>query len=271
MRILSGNDLRMLYIARFIDSYIAEINNSLKSNDPRTQLTKCQRVWLGYCLSGILRCNSIDWVKFSKSGLGCYDYAALSYMFRNSPIDWSLLFVESMKLILKEYGIKEGVLVVDDSDIERSKSASKLYKLGKIKDKKSGGYVNGQCIVFLVLVSQEVTIPLGFAFYKYDPIHSKWIKSDKHLRKLGVPSTHRPSAPEKDKEQYPSKIELGIELISQFQSNFSDFKVTGILADCLYGTAQWAQELGEVYTQTQLLSHEPTTEQPKNPNRQRRI
>lgn len=254
MRILSRQDIQMLYIARFIDSYIEDINNSLEQNDPRTKLTKCQRVWLGYCLSGILRCNCIDWVKFSKSGLGCYDYAALSYMFRNSPIDWSLLFVESMKLILKEYGISEGVLVVDDSDIERSKSASKLHKLGKIKDKKTGGYVNGQCIVFLVLVSQEVTIPVGFAFYQYDPLHSKWIKSDKRLRKLGVPCNHRPTAPEKDKEQYPSKIELGIELISQFQSNFSDFKVTGILADCLYGTAQWAQELGGVYSKTQILS-----------------
>ena len=254
MRILSRYELRMLYIAKFIDSYIEDINKSLISNDPRTKLTKCQKVWLGYCLSGILRCNCIDWVKFSKLGLNVYDQAALSYMFRNSPIDWSLLMVESMKLILREYGITEGVLVVDDSDHPRSKSATKLHKLGKIKDKKTGGYVNGQCLVFLVLVSAKVTIPVGFCFYQYDPIHSKWIRSDKRLRKLGVPANHRPVAPEKNKKEYPSKIELGIDLIEQFQSNLGDFKVTSILADCLYGTAQWADEIGKLYPKAQILS-----------------
>lgn len=251
---LSVKDLRHLYVARFIDSYIEELDKQLRFQDIRIGLTDCQKLWLSYCMSGILRLNCIDWVKFSKLGFQSYDYAALSYMFRQSPINWSLLLVESSKMILKQYGVTEGFLVIDDSNIERSKSAKKLYKLGKIKDKKTGGYVNGQCIVFLVLVTQKVSIPVGFSFYQYDPVHSKWIQSDKRLRRKGVCAKHRPKGAEKDQQNYPSKIGLGIDLIEQFKKSHTDFTVRGILADCLYGTAQWVDSVSAIYEQSQIMS-----------------
>ena len=41
----------------------------------------------------------------------------------------------------------------------------------KWKDKASGGFVRGQSVVFLRLVSATVTLPVGFAFYEPDPLH----------------------------------------------------------------------------------------------------
>ena len=39
----------------------------------------------------------------------------------------------------------------------------------------------GQGIVFLVLVTPKLTIPVGFAFHIPDPEYSKWYKENKKL------------------------------------------------------------------------------------------
>jgi hypothetical protein len=70
-------------------------------------------------------------------------------MFINSKIVWIFLLRASVRVILSKYGITEGVLVLDDSDKKRSKSTKKIFKAYKIKDKGSGGYINGQGVVML--------------------------------------------------------------------------------------------------------------------------
>ena len=66
--------------------------------------------------------------------------------------------VMSVKVILEEYGITDGCLCIDDSDRKRAKTSKKIGYIHKIKDKGSGGYMMGQNIVFLVLVSPKITI-----------------------------------------------------------------------------------------------------------------
>ena len=61
------------------------------------------------------------------------------------------LLTASVRLILKKYGILEGMLVIDDSDKKRSKSAKKIYQVHKFYDKTSGGYINGQEFIVLLL------------------------------------------------------------------------------------------------------------------------
>ena len=73
----------------------------------------------------------------------------------------------------------------------------------KIKDKKTGGYFNGQSIVFLVLVSDLLTILIRSEFYKPDPVLRNWNKENEKLKKQGVPKKERPKRPERD-PQYPS-------------------------------------------------------------------
>ena len=93
----------------------------------------------------------------------------MCWMFKKASIAWDLLLQASIIHIFERYNIKTGTLVIDDTDRERSKNVTQIGKAHKIKDKKTGGYFLGQNIVFLVLVSDEITIPVGFKFYEPDP------------------------------------------------------------------------------------------------------
>jgi hypothetical protein len=67
------------------------------------------------------------------------------------------LLQASTKHIISAYGIKYGVLVIDDTDKQRSKNTTEIAKLHKIRDKKTSGYFNGQNLIFLLLVCEKVT------------------------------------------------------------------------------------------------------------------
>ena len=80
-----------------------------------------------------------------------------------------------------------GTLVIDDTDNPRSKSAKALAYLYKLRDKESGGYLWGQSLVFLVLVTPKISMPVGVVFYR-PPLRSvHGMKQDKSLKKQGVP------------------------------------------------------------------------------------
>ena len=81
---------------------------------------------------------------------------------------------------MKKYGITSGVLVLDESDRARSKNTKRIHKhkVHKQHHKASGGYVNGQTVVLLLLVTDSITIPIGFKFYMPDPVISAWQKEE---------------------------------------------------------------------------------------------
>jgi hypothetical protein len=153
----------------FVNKFVEELSNGLSKHQPEARLSQPQRDWLAFCLMGILVTNSVCWARFERASLGEYQLAELSAMFRNSPISWDKLFHESIRVILRKYNIAEGVLVADDTDNKRAKTAPLIYRIHKVFDKKTSGYFNGQTIVFIILVSGSLTIPVGFAFYQPDP------------------------------------------------------------------------------------------------------
>ena len=136
--------------AYFIKSFIEELNNAIKEQKANASLTLAQKTWLGFCLMGILLVNSVCWAKFERASLGGYSLSSLSWMFRKSKMAWNQIFIASVKQVLKKHGITEGVLVIDETDHRRAKRTKRIYKTHKQKDKKTGGYVNGQTIVFLL-------------------------------------------------------------------------------------------------------------------------
>jgi hypothetical protein len=80
---------------------------------------------------GILLSNSVCWATFERVGLGGYQRAALSWMFRWSKLFWPLLLHVSIMLVLRRYGITEGVLVGDDSDRQRAKVTKRIFRAHK--------------------------------------------------------------------------------------------------------------------------------------------
>src|SRR5919201_1065037 len=99
--------------------------------------------------------------RFARASLGTYSLAALSWMFRHSKIPWDKLLVASVRVILRHHGITSGTLVIDDTDNPRSKSAKALAHLYKLRDKESGGYLWGQSLVFLLLVTPTISVVYG--------------------------------------------------------------------------------------------------------------
>jgi hypothetical protein len=65
--------------------------------------------------------------------------------------------VASVQVILRHHGMTSGNLVIDDTDNPRSKSAQALAHLYKLRDKESGGYLWGQSLVFLFLVTPKIS------------------------------------------------------------------------------------------------------------------
>lgn len=240
----------------FIRDYVKTLNDILKQQKPEYELTRLQVAWLNFVILGILVTNSVCWARISRFSIGSYQDKALSWMFRRAKILWSYLLIVSTKAIIERYHIKEAHFELDDSDIRRAKSTTEIAKAHKIFDKKSGGYYNGQSAVFLVLVSREITLPVGFEFYEPDPKMAEFYKEEERLRKAGVKKQFRPVKPEKNPD-YPSRIELALKLISEFKNDFPEIKMRTISADALYGTKEFvssAKELTNAQIITQIKS-----------------
>ena len=76
-------------------------------------------------------------------------------MFRHTKIPWEALWVASVRGILRHDGLTSGRLVIDDTDQQRSTSAIALAHLDKLRDQERGGYIWGQRLVFLLLVTPQ--------------------------------------------------------------------------------------------------------------------
>jgi hypothetical protein len=107
--------------------------------------------------------------------------------------------------------------------------------------------------VLLFLVTPKVSLPVGFRFYQPDPAVTAWKKTDAALQKQGVKKSERPPKPE-PKAAYPSKLDLLLALLREFQGYHPDFQVKAILADALYGSAAWMNQAASLFPQTQVIS-----------------
>ena len=137
-------------------------------------------------------------------------------MFRHSKIPWDQLLVASVRVILRHHGLTSGSLVIDDTDNPRSKSAKALAHLYKLRDKESGGYLWGQSLVFLVLVTPKISMPVGFVFYQPAPELSAWYKQEKVLKQQGVPAEEAAKRADltKHNEHFPTSQGPGVPLIA---------------------------------------------------------
>ncbi|KJU84506.1 Transposase, IS4-like domain protein [Candidatus Magnetobacterium bavaricum] len=120
-------------------------------------------------------------------------------------------------------------------------------------DKETGGYIIGQNIVFIVLVTPKITIPVGFEFYVPDPEMTKWYKEEKRLKEQGVDKKDRPYRPSKN-EEYPTKQEIALLLLERFKTFHPDIKIRCIVADALYGTRDFLNNASKMFGGIQVIS-----------------
>jgi hypothetical protein len=239
--------------APFVRAFVEAVDDAIREHHPSHAMSATQRAWLAFCVTAVLVTNSICWARFERTSLGTYSLAALSWMFRHSKIPWDKLLVASVRVILRHHDITSGHLVIDDTDNPRSKSARALAHLYKLRDKESGGYLWGQSLVFLVLVTPKISIPVGFVFYQPAPALSAWYKKEKALKKPGVPKKQRPPKPVSN-PQYPPKEQLALRLLEAFKAHHSHIRVHCIMADALYGTATFVDAAAAIFGGVQVIS-----------------
>lgn len=237
----------------FIQDYVEALNEAIKKHSPDYELSRLQRYWLSFVILGLLITNTLCWARFERFSCGSYASSAICWMFKKAKIVWDLLLYASVTKIIERYGIESGVLVIDDSDSERSKNTTQIAKVHKIRDKKRSGFFSGQNIIFLLLVAESLTIPVGFFFYEPDPAISAWKKEDRRLRKKGVAKQYRPQRPGRH-PNYPTKIELGLKLLTEFVKNFSLIRIKATIADTFYGSAEFFCGAVEITKQPQVIS-----------------
>src|SRR6059058_2426588 len=221
--------------ASFVSAFIDAVDDAIRAHQPHHGMSAMQRAWLAFCVTAVVVTNSICWARFARASLGTYSLAALSWMFRHSKIPWDDLLVASVRVILHHHGITSGSLLIDDTDNPRSKAAHTLAHLYKLRDKESGGYLWGQSLVFLMLVTPKISIPVGCTFYQPAPELSAWYKTTKALKKRGVPPTQRPRKPAPH-PQYPTKEQLALRLLASFKAQHGAVRIHAVMADALYGT-----------------------------------
>ena len=239
--------------APFVSAFIDAVDDAIRAYQPHHGMSAMQRAWLAFCVTAVVVTNSICWTRFARASLGTYSLGALSWMFRHSKIPWDELLVASVRVILHHHGITSGSLLIDDTDNPRSKAAHTLAYLYKLRDKESGGYLWGQSLVFLVLVTPKISIPVGFTFYQPAPELSAWYKQEKALKKQGVPKPHRPPKPPPN-PLYPTKQHLALRLLALFKMAHPDIRVHCIAADALYGTAPFVDSASALFGGVQVIS-----------------
>jgi len=239
--------------APFACAFVDAVDDAIREQHPSHAMSATQRAWLAFCVTAVLVTNSICWARFERASLGTYALGALSWMFRHSKMPWDQLLVASVRVILRHHGITAGTLVIDDTDNPRSKSAKALAYLYKLRDKASGGYLWGQSLVFLLLVTPKISIPVGFVFYQPAPELSAWYKKEKTLKKQGVPKNQRPPKPAPN-PQYPPKEQLALRLLEAFKAQQAHIRVHCVMADALYGTATFVDGASAIFGGVQVLS-----------------
>lgn len=234
----------------FICQYVEQLHDRLYQQN--AGLTPGQRKWLSFSLMCILVTESVCWRRFVRASLGQYSEALLSWYFR-APVSYELLLRMSVHLLIENFSIYEGILVLDDTGKKRSKATQKIPYVHYFKSPDSSGTTRGQQIILLALVTPTVTIPIAFEYYQPDPVYSRWAKVNKRLKKQGIVASHRPKKPPVN-PLYPSKQQLALTLLEQFALNYPLVKVKAVLADALYGNAHFMEKAYQLFNETQVIS-----------------
>jgi hypothetical protein len=107
--------------------------------------------------------------------------------------------------------------------------------------------------VFLVLVPPKISIPGGVGFDPPAPELSAWYKTDKNLKRQGVPPKQRPRKPAPN-PQYPTKEPLALRLLASFQAPHPEGRIHAVMADALSGTATCVDGASPLFNGVQVLS-----------------
>jgi hypothetical protein len=241
-------------------NFIFEVNKYVIKLGGR-QMSSKQQKFISFCIHWMVMLGSLNFAAFALASLGYYGARALSKMLHHSKIEWSWILRSAVTKILIMYNVKSLHIVIDDTDRSRSKTIKALWGVFKTLDKVTKGWIKAQNIVFLCLVTEKITLPFMFSFYRPDPKHSDWCKKDKKLRKSGIAKKDRAPEPRR-KKQYPTRITIATNLLRKFKNYTKTIeevfnvtlKVNSILFDNAYMSPKIIKYCKNTYPGVQIIS-----------------
>ena len=234
-------------------TYIDQLCEALRELTASAKLSMAQKLWLTTVLMGIVITRKLNWAAFERSTLNEYRQDGLRWMFSHSKMPWESLISASTKALIKHYSITSGTLTIDDSDKLRSRNTTKIAHVHKVKDKSTGGYGKGQEFIFMVIVTNTVTLPVDFLFYTPDPALSAWRKENHRLKRQKVPAKMRPKRPTPNLS-HPTKETLALEMLERFSRQYPEVNVKIITADALYGTGSFMDKSNQYFPHSQVVT-----------------
>jgi hypothetical protein len=168
-------------------------------------------------------------------------------------MSWEIFLSMSVRIVLESFGTFECIIVIDDTGKKRSKVTRHIPYVHYYKDKEGTGTIRGQEIILLVLVTPLITIPVAFEFYCPDPLYTQWVKDEKLLKKQGVIKEKRPKKPAKN-PNHPTKQQIALNLLEQFCKDCPFVVIKTVVADALYGTADFMNKAALITGQSQVIS-----------------
>jgi len=233
--------------------FVNELENICNKSEPEgTGFSRLQKEFLAFCITAMIVLGSLCWERMERAAFGKYGARALGWMLHHSSIPWSRLWNASILRMVNICGIK-GILVVDDTDRMRAKGTWNLFGIHKVKDKKTSGFSVAQNLVILLFVTEKLTFPVGFSFFRPDPEWKTWREKDKELRLNKVKKSLRPKKPDRNPD-YPMKTTLAVELITAFKKLVPTAEISAIDADAAYMTKPFVSGCEAEFPDAQIIS-----------------
>jgi hypothetical protein len=241
-------------------SFVSQLNDHLKS-DGKNGLSARQSYFIALIITSMVLLRELCWASMARAMMNHCQTRALSWMLHRSKIPWEHLWIAALTVLFKIFKVTRLYLIIDDTFRARSKNTKKIYGVFKTIDKRTGGYIKAQNIIFIAVVTPVITIPIWFWYYRPDPVYASWEKNDKKLRKK-VSKKNRPKAPERDFEKYPSRNGIAVLLLKKAQDiifNISiatcqPIKVSSILADAAYLSKEVTKGAKKAFPKSPLVS-----------------
>ena len=110
-----------------MQTFVDQLNHCVIELSGDKGLTKAQRCWVVFVLMGIVVTGKLCWLAYERSDcFGRVGEAGLRWIFKKSQMPWHLLLRASVLVIIRQYAINRGSLVIDDSEKKRSKNTKKI-------------------------------------------------------------------------------------------------------------------------------------------------
>ena len=186
IRLFMGTAMVFGKPAPFVSAFVTAVDEAMRAQSPSHGMPTMQRAWLAFCITAVLVTST------PSAGHALNVPASAAMRWRLCPGCFAIarcpgtvsrrVCGSSCATMACTLGASSLTIRTTNAP-KRPKRSAYLYKL---HDKESGGCVWGQSLVFLVLVTPKISIPVG-CLYQPAPELSAWYKKDKALKKQGVP------------------------------------------------------------------------------------